>query len=308
MRRSRTIISILAVVAMGAAACSSSSSTGPRTGERTGAGTEARTGARTTHLTAYQLVSASPAKTEAAKTAKLAIRARFTGIPQLQSMRMDGGGVMNLQTHRADIALNVPTPQGTFGMREIIDGTTFYMQMPGQIMRRLPGNASWIKVDLGALTGGNALGGLGSWQQVDPSQMLEYLEGVSSSVSDEGAGTVRGVAVRRYRVVIDPQKALQKLPSSLRCGFKAQTRRFGGLHIPAVVSIDEQGRLRRMALFMHVPARAGLPRAIGMNMTMDMFGFGAPVNIAVPSPSEVFDLTTRMGSELAQACPGTSTT
>src|SRR5256885_11852258 len=112
---------------------------------------------------------------------------------------------------------------------------------------------------------------------MDPSQTLDYLRGVSRNVQDLGTGTVRGVSAHHYRAILDPRKAMAKLPASSRCGFEAATRQFGNLRIPADVWIDAQGRMRRMVMAMHIPARAGLPNPLGVRMTFDLYGFGAPV-------------------------------
>ena len=299
MRRSPALISVLALVSLAAVACSGGSSPTANS----------RSHVRTTHLSAYQLVSASAGKTEAAKTARIGLRATISGIPKLANFEMTGSGRMDLVNRRAFVAVRVPLPQGTFSMREIVDGLSFYMQLPEKMMNQLPGNASWIKVNAAAIAKSTGVGmpGLGSSWQMDPTQTFDYMKGVSGNVQDLGTGTVRGVSVHHYRAVVDLQKAMAKMPAASRCGLEAATKQFGQVRYPVDAWIDAQGRLRRMTIAMHLPARAGIPLGMGMRITMDMYDFGAPVSIHVPPPSEVYDVTQQVASSVSGACGNTTT-
>jgi hypothetical protein len=324
MGRIRVTAALLAVVALGAAACSSGSSPTPSanqnqppaiTGNTSGGGSanssSGSTSGSVTPLRAYQLVSAASAKTQAMKTAKLSMTMRISGVSGLSynSLTMKAAGEMDTVNKAAAIVLHMPTPQGNFTMREIVQGLSLYMQLPAKIMSKVPGNKPWLKLDLGVLaqqTGINMSALTGSpTTTTDPTQQLNYLLGVSRNVKDLGTDTVRGEPTHRFHVVIDLQKALSKLQGSTKCDFAATTKMLGNTSkIPADVWLDQQGRLRRMAFSMHVAP--GQQTSFSMKMVMDLYGFGEPVHIQAPPDSDVFDLTQKIASNIPNVCGGTA--
>src|SRR5438034_8874813 len=115
MRRSPAVISISLLVTLGVAGCGSGSSTNAH-------------GA--TNLSDYRLVSAAAGKTQAARTARIAITARFSRIPDAGSMTMTASGVLDMPNRAAAISARMPLPQQTFTMRMVVQDQTMYMQLP----------------------------------------------------------------------------------------------------------------------------------------------------------------------------------
>ena len=68
----------------------------------------------------------------------------------------------------------------------------------------------------------------------------------------------------------------------------------GNRYVPADAWIDADGYLRRFSVA--IPDYLGTGSS--MSLTMDMFGFGDPVTIAVPDASQVADVTGALSQAL----------
>jgi hypothetical protein len=292
MRRTISLLSAVMVLSLLAAACGSGSSSNP-------------TG--TTNTAAYRLVSATATKTQAAKSARMALTATIKAAGH--SLTMTGTGEFDTADNEASLAMSIPTPKGTFSLHEIVTGSTVYMRLPAQLMQGV--GKSWVKIDLGALTGLNQAALSQSPNAfADPTQALNELRGVSRDVEDLGTESVRGVSTHHYRVDIDLKKAAASLPASARCTFQASTKMLGTSTLPAEVWIDSQGRLRQMRFSMQFPAVPGATSGGSMDMLLDLYDFGVPVHVKAPPASAVEDITQEAaGSQPPQlrACTGTTT-
>jgi len=108
------------------------------------------------------------------------------------------------------------------------------------------------------------------------------LEAEGAKVQKVGPATIGGVATTKYHVIMDVAKELQAkgLTSPLFKGMAGQMKT-----IPADVWVDNGGLVRRVAF------SYGLPQGAQMAMTMDLYDYGAHVNVAAPPSSQVFDMT-----------------
>jgi hypothetical protein len=131
---------------------------------------------------------------------------------------------------------------------------------------------NWQKVNISQLTGGSSQG-------ADPTQMLSYLQGVSSSVTSTGTTTIRGSQATGYQATIDLDKVAAKENSDQQQATKKAEQALGTSSVPIEVWLDGQGRLVREHVAMTVTA-AG--HKVSTDTTIDMYDYGTPVSIKAP--------------------------
>lgn len=198
-----------------------------------------------------------------------------TSTPEVGVIRMEGSGAYNGSTDRFSLELeatgNFPGIGSSFQMLEVAQGTTFYMSSP-IMSTSLPDGKSWIKMDLSEILGDNV--------NADPRQQLAELEKVGD-VTVVGDEKIRGVPTTHYRAMVDV--ADSGIP-----GYPP------GTVIPSDVWIDSEGYVRRNTISMPADAAGG-----SFAVQMDLFGFDANPDIAIPPDAAVFD-----GSELLEQLEG----
>lgn len=193
-----------------------------------------------------------------------------------------GAGGFDYRHRTGSFSLTMP---GVGNMQEVVTKRAMYIRMPDALAGAL-GGRPWMElrfsamksagVDMSKLMSANPSG--------DPASMLRMLSKVQN-VKQDGTENVRGVATTRYAVdatMLDMMRAqgvgnsidLSKMPP----GF-ADSR----LHM--VVSVDKTGLPRRMRMSMDLAGMGSL------DMTMDLFDFGAPIGVTVPPKSIVTDIS-----------------
>ncbi len=186
-------------------------------------------------------------------------------------------------------------PDGLGGEFEMVaDGSTFYLRAP---VFEMMGASGWLSVspeDLGATD--ESLGfGAGAY---DFTQTLESLRGVSGEPEVVGQEEVRGVETTHYRASMNLAEALEQAPAGQREQLEAAFEQMGGadeVDLPVDVWIDEDDLPRRLRIEMgSLFAAAGLGDGT-MTMTMELFGYGEPVEIEVPPADEVTPLAEALG-------------
>jgi hypothetical protein len=152
-------------------------------------------------------------------------------------------------------------------------------------------------MDLEALAeqfGGDASGLGGS----DPTQFLDVLEGlrgISNDIDELGTQTVRGVETTEYRVVVDWDKALAEVPEEMRDQVSSAFEMFTGDTMPMHVWVDDEGRLRRMSLSMSAGDLVPGAGELGVQLTMELYDFGADVSVEAPPAGETMDFVELFG-------------
>lgn len=178
-------------------------------------------------------------------------------------------------------------------MQLVVEGETVYLRMP--MLDMLTGTSGWLSAtpeDLGQ--SGEALGVTGT--ATSPTQLLETLRGVADDVEEVGEDTVRGVDTTRYRATIDLDAVLDAIPEEQRAQMETQLGELGAAGVtslPLEVWVDDDGLPRRMQMELEgVGASMGVPGSA--TMTMEVFDYGEPYAVEVPSPSEVTPLVEAM--------------
>lgn len=183
--------------------------------------------------------------------------------------------------------LGLEMPKG-FGepMQVVTDGTTVYLRAP-----MLSGADEWVSAapeDVGA--GSDALGfGAGTY---DPSAYLAVLRGVTGEPEVVGTEDVRGVPTTHYEATVDLRDAMASSPEGQRDLLQEVLGQLGDGSLTLEAWVDAEGLPRRLAMDMgDMVSWLGLGGDTGVVMTMELFDYGQPVAIQVPSPDEVQPLT-----------------
>lgn len=196
----------------------------------------------------------------AAKTARIEMRFESAG----QSFTMDG-------------QLDFVNKQGAFSM-DIPSVVSFEGVYKGTDMFVRAGGTGWTRIQMKGDLAEQALQGLGA----DPRAMLEQLSG-AGGITEQGTEEIRGVSTTHFSGTIDFDKALeaQGTPQAQIDQLKTQAKSMGTLSSSVDVYLDDSGLAHRTVSHVKVG------QAFVITMTMDLLDFGKPVNITMPSPSEV---------------------
>jgi hypothetical protein len=185
--------------------------------------------------------------------------------------------------------LQVPTPDPSMEM--IFDGShglVVYMRSP--LFDKMLPTGKWVKMDVAKMAKkqGVDLGAIMNVNQADPSQALRMLM-ASSGARVTGSDRIRGVQATHYAFSID----FKKLAHGNKV-LKQLTDLTGSISAPAEAWIDDQGRVRRLAVTMSMGGQLGTPMT--MTMTEDLYDFGAHANVTPPSGDLVVDFSSLTGS------------
>lgn len=174
-------------------------------------------------------------------------------------------------------------------------GGKVYEQIPG-LDQLLPGK-SWVSLDFSSAVkaGGQGTGVLGA---NNPAAMLRLLVNQGNTVTSDGSSTVDGVAVHGYHVLYSPAivnnpKVIAALPSWMQSAIK-------GINIAGSnsdVYIDHSGHLVRFTMHMTIQG----PTDVHMDESMDLSGYGTPVTVTAPDPSQVASFQQLLQAAQAQS-------
>lgn len=194
-------------------------------------------------------------KTTDAKTAKISSTTKITG-----------GSAAGTTTMSGVVRFDPPAEQVTVqtGGRQIeaimVDGYE-YLKM----------GSSWRKIDISSLTSGAPM---------DPTQALTYLQGASSSVTNLGTSTIRGVKVTGYQATVDLKKAAAKQGAKAQKALTTLSEH-GVDSIPVEVWLDSSGRVvREHSTLTMTGVGSG---SMTVDSTTDLSDYGTPVHISAPT-------------------------
>lgn len=246
-------------------------------------------------LSPQAAVAEAATKTADAGSARVTFTGTVSGVPGGPFTISGEGEYYTRQQGRVtfDMSELGAATGGSLGgeMEMVMDGSVIYMKLPSQVASGLPGGKEWIRLDLAAA--GEGLGvdfaDLMQFQQMDPTQALKYLLGASEDFERVGSEDVRGVETTHYRGTVDFRKASELIPADSRDDFERVLELTGEPTIPFEVWIDGDGLTRRMKYEQPLPADQGGEETT-MALTMEMYDFGAEVDVEPPPDDEVIDL------------------
>jgi hypothetical protein len=224
-----------------------------------------------------------------------------------ESFSMSGEGDIDNVHQRVDMTMDMGALGGK--MQVLMDDGVMYMRSP--IFQ--DAGTEWISMDPSKMDPAAAaqFGGFGAGTS-DPSAYLGLFAGVFD-VRDSGEQQLQGVSTTHYVGTIDLQKVLEgfadvvgkDVDEATRKQLQMMVKQFESLgideKIPFEIWIDEDGLPRRQRISMDFSDLVPGDEAASMQMTVDFSDFGKPVEIEIPRPSEVTDMT----EALADAGGGT---
>ena len=220
---------------------------------------------------------------------------RTARIAETTTMRMSAMSISYTATGEFDFA----HARGMLAMQAPFDTTmlflppTTYVKIPGGVGSALPKGKTWVALDAKG-PGGPADPGLGIFGASSPADLLTSLTTISGSVKKLGSGSIRGVAVTGYRVIIDPRKAARaaKLNAAERASYQQFVAGLGTGAISADVWVDGGNLVRRVTLSVRPSAAlsaglGGTGAAAQMTASTDFYDFGVPVNVSPPPAAQI---------------------
>jgi hypothetical protein len=244
-------------------------------------------------------VAAAATKSAGAGAARVRLSIAVSG-PQGKTLRMSGTGAIDGASSRLSFKLGsllglAQMPSAAMSqlahgsLQEITleeDGDyVVYVRLGSLLSAQLPGGQQWVKVDLSKLgkSAGLDFSKLLAGSQLQPGDLLSLLKTEGAKIHKVGPATVDGVATTHYRVVVDVAAHLKALGSPLLGGVAANMPQ-----VPEDVWIGKDGLVRRVRVSFELPQDG---TAVQTSMAMDIYDYGAHVDIAAPPRTQVFDAT-----------------
>jgi hypothetical protein len=173
------------------------------------------------------------------------------------------------------------------------DGQIVYMRFP-LIEERLPDGKSWVKIDAAqaARMQGFDLEQLKQIGSNDPRSLLQFLEAVAGQIETVGPEEVRGVPTTHYRATIDLRRYADLFPPEQReqaaSIFDSLLAQTGLSTMPVDIWLDEKERVLKAELRMSA-AQPGTANGFDATMSVELYDYGEPVDLDLPSADEVID-------------------
>jgi hypothetical protein len=272
MKRRVTALACTAVFAIGAAACGS------------GAG-----GPATISIGALQQAADNSQRADTQSfefTADLDVKG--------QSLAMHGSGVVAGDGTSGRLAMSIPS---VGDIQEILTPDGSYIDMGAALGTRLPDGKRWVFMSYADLSGqgGADLQSLRGDGGQTSSQALEYLQATSGDVEKVGEDTVNGSPATHYVTHVDYGEWSEQHMPDATPEQKAAVAKLGV--VPMDVWIDGQDRVVKLSFEVGAPGLGG--DGGRMKMTMQITGFGAPLDVQAPPADEVISLSDLQHSSAA---------
>jgi predicted small lipoprotein YifL len=212
-----------------------------------------------------------------------------------QSMEMTGTGEFDSDAQRGRASYTASVAGQDFDLDAVFAFPDMYMRFPVGLLPGLPVGKSWVKLNLEKLgrQAGFDFGQLMQAGQSDPSQGLQFLRGMTN-IQAVGEEDVRGVPTTHYTGVVDLESLAKKDPS-LKGSIDQLVAQTGLGRIPVEVWVDDENFVSRMKQSFE-GATFGPGMQLDMTMTTELYDFGADVNVEVPAPDEVVELSELVGN------------
>ncbi len=166
-----------------------------------------------------------------------------------------------------------------------------YLDFP--LFARIVGvNTQWMSVP--------ATTGASTFNVADPSAFLDFLHGAGGQVTDMGREQIRGVDTQHLHASVKLQDALDSASGPDRDRLQAAIDELGkdqstllDAEMPVDVYIDDSGMIRELVFDFSSPDTTA-STASKATLTVDLFDFGTDVNIQVPPPDQVTDVSAKL--------------
>jgi len=217
------------------------------------------------------------------------------------SFSISGEADIDNEHKRIDMTMDMGMLGGE--MQIVMDRGVVYMRAP---MFQDAGT-DWVSMDPSKMDPAAAaqFGGFGAGT-TDPSAYVGLFAGVFD-VKVSGEEELKGVPTTHYVGTIDLKKVLKgfsevvgkDVDAATKKQLKAAVKQFESLgiddKIPFEIWIDAEGLPRRQRITMDFGKLVPEAGEANLEMTVDFSDFGKPVDIEIPDPSEVTDMTRALG-------------
>ncbi len=247
---------------------------------------------------AQERIAQAATKTSDSESARMSMTMDLKG--GAQDVSITAEGAMEFATQKLSMTMNLGDMGAQVGMDEIdmlADGTTIYMKFPNHEQLQLP--TPWVKMDLDAMAGMQGMESLSQLSNNNPANSMEMLRGVSEEVEEVGTEDVRGTFTTHYKATVDLDKALEQVPEENR---EVVEKLFDGMGVdtlPVDIWLDEEGLLRRQRMTLDLSKMGGATGGGGPTesvVDLELYDFGADVDVAPPPADEVTDFAKLQGA------------
>ena len=209
---------------------------------------------------------------------------------------MHGTGVMTSDGKEGTLTLSV----GDLGsLEERVTADGFYMDFGGisRLASELPDGKRWVFFSYEAMreaAGADLRSLVDQSQSSNPNQGLEYLQATSGDVTKVGDDTVGGAHATHYRTTIDYAQFAEEKLGSAKPEIRRRIADLG--KVPADVWIDDSDRVVKTQFA--IDASAFGATSGSAEMTMEITGFGVPVDVQAPPADETVDVFSLQGQSV----------
>lgn len=245
-------------------------------------------------------LSAAAATAIESGTCRLAVEFTLHDPETGETVTFGGEGAFDLSGERGHLSMDLAgllggaAPDGETTMDLVFQGDLMYLRS-APVESLLPPGRPWLRIDLQASAEehGIDLEALRSGQQGSPTDTLGMLHG-SGDVEVVGQEEVRGVATTHYRALVSMEDAIAEAPEDERDDLRRSFEAMGvatDVEFPVEAWVDDDGLPRRIRfeLDLHALGAPDVPPGATMAMSMELFDYGAPVDVRVPGDDEVVD-------------------
>lgn len=293
-RRFVVAFSVASAVFLGACG-SSSNPAAPKPGE-VSTGTPDGDGG-----TLQGLMLASASKVAEAATSRFELEMTMPGPAGPFDVRSSGAvdNASGLMSMELDLAgLQIPGGDGT--TTALFDGESFYYRFPAALQAAF-GGKEWVRMGLDTLSG---VGGFDleavveQFKQSDPTTNVALMAGAATDIEEVGTEEVRGVSTRHFTMTVDLERAVANAPERVREAVAQMVTSMGTSSYPAEIWIADDGLPRRLVYSLDL-SQAQVPGAQAasgqVDIRMELFDFGADVDVDVPPAADTADLADLFG-------------
>jgi hypothetical protein len=200
-----------------------------------------------------------------------------------------GTGVFNTGKDRSGrLSMELEVNGRKSELESIVTGNVLYMRSPVFAQAGLSGSQEWVKLDLVALAKQRGVD-LSSLVNASPTpnSVLGYLHG-AGKVEKRGSETVRGTKTTHYHVTVDLERAAARADAATAESIRRVIRLSGLKKLPVEAWVDDDGYLRKVKWAEHTSPQTSA------QVTMELYDFGAPVEVKPPPKGQVLDLLQRL--------------
>jgi hypothetical protein len=196
----------------------------------------------------------------------------------------EDGRLFRLQYTMARSALGIGG-SGDVRFDAILDSESgdAWFRYPAALGIALPEGKEWVHTRAEELEGLQATS--------DPGNMVSYLY-AAGDLRQAGEETVRGDHTTRYEATMHLDRALEQFPENQRKqmekGIEA-LQDMGIETVPMVVWIDDDGYLRRLNMDWRLDEVDGAPEGARLKIHVELWDFGADVDVSEPKESTVVE-------------------